>query len=161
MPREFRILPCETLYAFMVYRRKCIKAAMKVIAEDNAWLVDGNHSRHMLWSNKGNPHLYSTWVWLRCTSCDSDGGTGIWAGRKSGGLILYPRRWWSRYRQSVVDQLKLCPSARVPTYPALISKCLDDALSCDCCSQKARVEVEEYSQSLASRIEQAVSEVSK
>ncbi|RPD57546.1 hypothetical protein L227DRAFT_577848 [Lentinus tigrinus ALCF2SS1-6] len=159
MPPEFRVLPCEVMYVFAVYRGQCLKAALSVV-DDWDWLLTGNHNHQMQYSNKGNPHLHSTWIWLACVDCGEDDTREVWAGKRSGGATLYPRKWWARYVKGVREALTERPMPRVTGEAALRERALSEAASCETCAPKAPLELAEFSHSLLKRIEQAVNKVS-
>ncbi|KAI0744118.1 hypothetical protein C8Q80DRAFT_880048 [Daedaleopsis nitida] len=115
MPSEFHTLPCEITYRWMMYHRKCVSAVLDIIEDVDEWQLSGSHSRHIMYSNKGNPHLHTTWVWLSCDSCEEgDSSHRVWTGRKSGGADLHPRRWWTRYIADLKPLLRDRPPERRP-----------------------------------------------
>ncbi|KAI0745925.1 hypothetical protein C8Q76DRAFT_44693 [Earliella scabrosa] len=154
MPAQFRTLPCEVMYVFAVYRRKCLDAAMAVV-DDREWLLSGDHSHRMVYSNKGNPHLYSTWAWLGCEdgTCAADKTQGIWAARKSGGQTLYPRLW-CRYIARVRRSLTRRPNGKVIIDQASVEQAVTEAVrSCSACGPKAREHMADFSRALKKRID--------
>ena len=158
MPPEFRILPCTVLYTFAVYRSSCQEAALSVV-DDWDWLLSGDHSRRMQYSNKGNPHLHSTWVWFSCKECSEDDDRGMWAGRKSGGDYLYPRRWWTRYIRRVRNVLVEFPSPEVAGEAGFRESAVKEAAACGTCASRALSDLNEFSQSLLLRIREAINSV--
>lgn len=158
MPPEFRVLPCEVMYSFAVYRRRCLKAALSVV-DDWEWLLSGDHSHQMQYSNKGNPHLHTTWVWLSCADCGEDNEKELWAGRRSGGATLYPRKWWARYIRGVREVLTERPLPQVIAEGVLRERALSEAAGCETCAPRAPSELAEFTHSLLKRIEKAVNDV--
>ncbi|KAI0779443.1 hypothetical protein C8Q74DRAFT_1367341 [Fomes fomentarius] len=109
------------------------------------------------YSNKGNPHLFSTWAWLNCDeSCVEDKTQGIWAGRKSGGRTLYPCLWWARYRTHVREAVMRCPTSKAVVDSRAIELAVQRAASCDSCAPKAQTHMTEFSLALKRRIDKAV-----
>lgn len=160
MPPEFRTIPCEAMYAFAAYRRKCMDAVLSIV-DDDSWILSGDHGRQIAYSNKGNPHMFSTWAWLNCDdeSCVKDNTQGIWAGRKSGGRTLYPCLWWSRYRTHVREAVMRCPTGKAAVDSRAIELAVQRAASCDSCAPKAQTQMAEFSLALKRQIDKAVDKV--
>ncbi|TFK86348.1 hypothetical protein K466DRAFT_524312 [Polyporus arcularius HHB13444] len=160
MPPEFRTLPCEVMYVFAVYRGKFRKAALSVVDDSWEWLLSGDHRYKMLYSNKGNPHMHSTWIWLSCTDCGEDDTTrGLWAGRKSARTFLRPRKWYARYIRGIMDILVECPSPEIPGEAALRERALSEAASCGTCAPLAPLQLPEFARLLLIRLQAALGEI--
>ncbi|KAI0775792.1 hypothetical protein BD413DRAFT_611267 [Trametes elegans] len=129
MPPEYRALAGDAFYVLARYRAQCLAAALAVV-DDREWDFSGDHAHKMMYSNKGNPHLYSTWVWYACEDplCTPDRSLEIFVGKKQGGKMLYPCRWWSHYVSMLREALHAGTiDGRVATNPKMKKPALSEA----------------------------------
>ncbi|KAI0675378.1 hypothetical protein C8Q78DRAFT_965784 [Trametes maxima] len=155
MPRELHVLPAEAICILAEYRRRCIKAGLSAL-NDREWMLSGDHPYKLAYSNKGNPHMHTTWIWYSCNMpgvCQKDTSLGFFVGRKQGGAYLYPCKWWSSYRAGVAKALGERPDGGEAVRPSVIQTAVKEAARCTMCSPKAQEHLTVYAKALEKRIE--------
>ncbi|KAI0675375.1 hypothetical protein C8Q78DRAFT_540381 [Trametes maxima] len=153
-PSELELIPALALCAVGAYRAKCVEAARAAFL-DYDWI-----GRGIRVSRKGNADTSSAWVWLACASCTGSGETFTVANPATGHRgTIRPRAWWQKYADAVALELLLRPLGSVATLSCMTRPAIEAALQCKTCAPKAAVELTEYSEAMAKRIDEATSKI--
>ncbi|EIW63242.1 uncharacterized protein TRAVEDRAFT_112862 [Trametes versicolor FP-101664 SS1] len=137
-PPEFDSLPARALSIVGAYRRQCIVAAQTVLL-DFDWMM---------------------WAWLSCPSC-ARGASGIIVHKRVDARerAIWPRAWWQTYADAVAKELALRPVGAVVTRIELMRPAVEEAAKCTTCAPRAMVDLVEYANAMAKRIDEATSKV--
>ncbi|KAI0663450.1 hypothetical protein C8Q70DRAFT_907254 [Cubamyces menziesii] len=160
-PPEFDRLRATALAKIDAYRIDCATAARSVVL-DYDQLRSGFPPRFVSVSRKGNVDTSNAWIWLACNSC-TGGSVEIYVANAATGYrhgqTLTPRAWWSEYSDTVAKELTLRPLASVVTETRFTRPAFDKAAKCATCGPRAAVELMQYAEAVAKKIEDALSKV--
>ncbi|OJT07424.1 hypothetical protein TRAPUB_1744 [Trametes pubescens] len=143
-----------------MYRQRCVDAALAVFRDSRHILSAPRGGRAIAVSRKGNADTSGAWVWLACTACDA-GRLQLAVANSATGRedIVRPRAWWQKYFDAVVRQLALRPLGAVAADPKLTRETVAEAARCAKCGPQGALQVYEYAEAMAKRIDEATSEV--
>ncbi|KAL1942829.1 hypothetical protein VTO73DRAFT_5069 [Trametes versicolor] len=157
-PPEFDSLPARALSIVGAYRRQCIVAAQSVLL-DFDWMYYGAHGRGV-GSLIGPVCANRMWAWLSCPAC-ARGASGIIVHKRVDARerAIWPRAWWQTYADAVAKELALRPVGAVVTRIELMRPAVEEAAKCTTCAPKAMVDLVEYANAMAKRIDEATSKI--
>ncbi|KAI9062822.1 hypothetical protein FKP32DRAFT_1758411 [Trametes sanguinea] len=166
---EFNELPMMALAKLTAYRKACAKAAADVLY-DGPWMgaTGFRVSNHYMYvSRKGNIEMSTSgWSWLTCESDETRcplSTVVVNLDQRGSRSLIYPRQWWHIYRAAAAKELLRFRDgstlSSVVTQRHLIQPALQRAATCPTCGPVAAVELLEYIEGVAKRIEQVVGKV--
>ena len=162
-PKEFDTLPSRALYAVHVYRKKCVEAALGVLAERD-WILNGAHDR-ALTDNTADAYR-ATWTWVTrfgsCTCTRSTSSTDFLRSVTPFAMNFHPAKWWVQHMRSLSELLALRPTGN-----ALRShltdmggrKSLEEVASCRECMPKVYSDLTLFNELLAQKVDAAIETV--
>ncbi|KAI0645775.1 hypothetical protein C8Q79DRAFT_1010686 [Trametes meyenii] len=165
-----RFLPSEPLRLYAIaYRMEdgdLARAAAKRLLDIPSFynppepLPSSTSSPLSRYARKGNAETSSAWVWLACASCEGGDETFEVANAATGHrCAIRPRAWWRKYADAVALELLLRPVGCVATRSHMTRAAIDEALKCKTCAPKAAVDLMEYGEAMAKRIDEATSKI--
>ena len=155
MPPEYSTIPASAIWVLARYRRECRKV-VDIILDNN---VECWTSRGSLLSPRGNvSNVKRSWVWVECPNR---------AHRSSGATHETTTRmkiseWWFTYKTAAKEALEVSPRGEVVTRLSVLQPAIEQAQASGCprCSKGAWKDLTEFSQLLATEIDQRMSSVS-
>ncbi|KAH9858494.1 hypothetical protein C2E23DRAFT_879984 [Lenzites betulinus] len=157
-PPEYYEIPAIAIWNVHKYREKCAEVALEAF-KDRDWILSAPNRRVSV-SRKGIADTSSAWVWLACRTCAqssqeyalSNTATGRWG-------EVRPRAWWQKYYDTAVRELSLRPVGATVAQSQLLRTTIAEAATCKTCGPIAALELYEYAEELAKRIETAISKI--
>lgn len=159
-PPEYHEIPAIAIWQVHMYRQRCVLAALEIFRSEEHIISPPRAGHAISVSRKGNADTSGAWVWLACTSCDA-GWLSLAVSNSATGRrdTVRPRAWWQKYFDAVVRQLALRPLGFVASDSKLLRETVAEAAKCTTCGPRGALQVYEYAEAMARRIDEATSKV--
>ncbi|KAL1942825.1 hypothetical protein VTO73DRAFT_5065 [Trametes versicolor] len=143
-PPEYHEIPAIAIWQVHMYRQRCVLAALEIFRSEEHIISPPRAGHAISVSRKGNADTSGAWVWLACTSCDA-GWLSLAVSNSATGRrdTVRPRAWWQKYFDAV-----------------LLRETVAEAAKCTTCGPRGALQVYEYAEAMAGRIDEATSKIS-